>query len=511
MACRSCTLLSCVVAWQWGKPVKRLTPIDAAFLLMERRQQPLHVGALVLFKPPKNAPADFVGQLAARLRQSTKAAPPFNRRLAGSMAFKYWAEDEDFDLANHFVHLALPRPGRIRELLAMISRVHSAHLDRAYPMWRMYLIEGLDDGRIALYSKIHHSLVDGIAGIRLMMKSMSPDVAESLRMPPPWEIGTRKTLNAALPIPTVGAGSFSALMRLAGSGYQSIPAVARQLRQTLSDARQHHPEAITSLQAPRCILNQKVCGSRRFAAQSYATSRIKAIAKTFDATSNDVVLALCGAALRRYLQELNALPDEPLIALVPVSTRHDDSDSGNEVAFALASLATHLSDPAARMRAVKASMDYNKARFREMTPAQVLAYSAALLAPGALAWLTGLDRRHAIANTVISHVPGPRETLYWQGCQLDGIYPASLVLDDFALNITLISRHDFIDFGIIACRKSLPRVQRLLDYIEDAIVELETCAGLEQVFYSASRLPQPAEPGRAEAGVKAGRRTRSRT
>jgi diacylglycerol O-acyltransferase len=254
--------------------------------------------------------------------------------------------------------------------------------------------------------------------------------------------------------------------------------VVKQLRQTLADARNKNPEAITSLQAPRCILNQKVSGSRRFAAQSYSTPRIKAIAKAFNATTNDVVLALCGAALRRYLLELNELPERPLIAVVPVSTRHDDSESGNEIAFALASLATHLEDPAERVRAVKASMDYSKERFRQMTPSQVLAYSAALMTPGAIAWLTGLDRKYTIANTVISHVPGPRQPLYWQGCKLDGIYPASLVLDDFALNITLISRHDFIDFGIIACRKNLPRVQRLLGFIDDAIVELETTLGI---------------------------------
>ena len=453
--------------------MKRLSPIDTAFLLMERRQQPLHVGALILCKPPADAPADFAGQLAERLRHSTTAAAPFNRRLAGGAAIKFWSEDQDFDIAHHFVHLSLPRPGRIRELLAMVSRVHSAHLDRAYPLWRCYLIEGLEDGRIALYFKIHHSLVDGVAGIRLMMKSMAASVEDSLVMPAPWGVRTRKTQYATLPVPTPGAGSFTALTRLASSGYKSVPAVLRQLRQTLQDARSKHPEAITSLQAPRCVLNQKVSGSRRFAAQSYSTPRIKAIARAFDATSNDVVLALCGAALRRYLLELNDLPERPLIAVVPVSTRHDDGDSGNEITFALASLATHIEDPAERLRAVKASMDYTKERFRQMTPSQVFAYSAALITPGAMAWLTGLDRKYTIANTVISHVPGPRQPLYWQGCELDGIYPASLVLDDFALNITLISRHDFIDFGIIACRKNLPRVQRLLGFIDDAIAELE--------------------------------------
>lgn len=440
---------------------------------MEKRQQPLHVGALVLCTPPPGAPPDFANQLAERLRHCTTAASPFNRHLTGGAALKFWEEDEDFDIAHHFVHLSLPKPGRIRELLAMVSRVHSQHLDRAYPLWRAYLIEGLEDGRIAMYFKIHHSLVDGVAGIRLMLKSMATDLVESENMPAPWGVRTRKTQHSTLPIPTPGAGSFSALTRLAGSGYKSVPAVFRQLRQTLKDARNPNTEAITSLQAPRCILNQKVSGSRRFAAQSYATPRIKAIAKTFNATTNDVVLALCGAALRRYLIELNELPERPLIAVVPVSTRHDDSESGNEITFALCSLATHLEDPAERVRAVKASMDYSKERFRQMTPSQVFAYSAALMTPGAIAWLTGLDRKYTIANTVISHVPGPRQPLYWQGCKLDGIYPASLVLDDFALNITLISRHDFIDFGIIACRKNLPRVQKLLGFIEDAIGELE--------------------------------------
>lgn len=457
--------------------MKRLSPIDTAFLLMEKRQQPLHVGALVLCTPPPGAPPDFANQLAERLRHSTTAASPFNRHLTGGAALKFWEEDEDFDIAHHFVHLSLPKPGRIRELLAMVSRVHSQHLDRAYPLWRAYLIEGLEDGRIAMYFKIHHSLVDGIAGIRLMLKSMSANIEDSISMPAPWGVRTRKTQHATLPIPTPGAGSYSALTRLAGSGYKSIPAVFKQLKQTMTDARSKHPEAITSLQAPRCILNQKVSGSRRFAAQSYSTQRIKTIAKAFNATSNDVVLALCGAALRRYLIDLDELPERPLIAVVPVSTRRDDSESGNEITFALASLATHLEDPAERVLAVKASMDYCKERFRQMTPSQVFAYSAALMTPGAIAWLTGLDRKYTIANTVISHVPGPREPLYWQGCKLEGIYPASLVLDDFALNITLISRHDFIDFGIIACRKNLPRVQKLLGYIEDAITELEARLG----------------------------------
>lgn len=453
--------------------MRRLSPVDFAFLLMERRHQPLHVGALNLYQPPPDAPPDFAAQLVERLRKSTNAVSPFNRRLVSRFGMQYWEEAEDFDLAQHLVHLALPKPGRIRELLAMVSRVHSAHLDRAYPLWRMYVIEGLEDGRIATYTKIHHALVDGVAGIRLMIKSMSANAEESMTMPPPWGMRARKS-RAAIPVVAAAAGSLSALNVMAESGPKSLPIVLRQLRQTWQDFRSQHPDLVTSYQAPRCILNQNISASRRFAAQSYATPRFKTIAKAFGASLNDVVLAVCGSALRRYLKEdLNALPDKPLIALVPVSLRRDDGDSGNEVSMALANLATHLADPAERLRMVKASMDYTKARFRQMTPAQLMAYSAALLAPGAALTLSGMARKTVIANVIISHVPGPRETQYWQGCKLDGIYPASIAIDQFALNITLISRHDFVDFGLIACRKTLPSMQRLLDYMEEAIVELE--------------------------------------
>lgn len=453
--------------------MRRLSPVDAAFLLLEQRHQPLHVGALNLYVPPPDAPPDFAARLVNRLRAGAEALPPFNRRLVTRLGVKYWEEAEDFDMAQHLVHLALPKPGRIRELLAMVSRIHSAHLDRAYPLWRMYVIEGLEDGRIATYTKIHHALVDGVAGIRLMLKSMSNDASESLAMPPPWAMRARKS-KAAVPVLAAAAGSLSALNVVAGSGPKSVPIVLKQLRQTWNDARHKHPDLVTSYQAPHCVLNQNITGSRRFSAQSYSTPRLKVIGAAFSASLNDVVLALCGAALRRYLKDdLKALPDKPLIALVPVSIRRDDGDSGNEVAMALANLATNVESPADRLKQVKASMDYNKARFRQMTPAQLMAYSVALLVPGAVLTFGGLSRKAAIANVIISHVPGPKQTQYWQGCKLDGVYPASIVIDKFALNITLISRHDFVDIGIIACRKTLPSMQRLLDYIEDAIVKLE--------------------------------------
>ena len=165
--------------------MKRLGLMDDAFIRLESRRMPLHIGVLMLLEPPANAGKQFALEIADRLRRSSQTAPPFNRRLVQRRGIHYWEEDEEFDLDQHFAHLSLPQPGRIRELLAMVSRVHSAHLDREYPLWRMYLIEGLEDGRIAVYMKIHHALVDGVSGMKLLLKSMATSAAASKKLPPP--------------------------------------------------------------------------------------------------------------------------------------------------------------------------------------------------------------------------------------------------------------------------------------------------------------------------------------
>jgi len=479
--------------------MQRLSPTDMAFLMMERRHMPLHVGALALYRPPAGAPPDFAAQLAERLRQSTRVASPFDLRPLKRWGLSFWDNDASFDLSQHFVHLALPRPGRIRELLAMCSRVHSAHLDRAYPLWRMYLIEGLEDGRIATFFKIHHSVVDGMAGMRLLLKSMSPDPEESATLPPVWENPPRRVATN-LPLPPAAASSAGVLTALSQSRMSTVLALFGQLRDTWRDYREGNAQVVSSIQAPRSLLNQPISASRRFAAQSYSMARIKRITAAVGSTTNDVILALCAAALRSYLAALGALPERPLVAVVPVSIRCDEGESGNEVSFALVNLATHLADPLARLRAIQGCMDYYKARFRQMTPAELQAYSVAQLIPGAINMLARFNSERVPANLVISHVPGPRQDMYWQGCRLEGIYPASLVLDGFALNITAISRHDFVDFGLIACRRTLPGMQRLLDDIENGLAELEAALGGDE-RPAVSRGRSRRQRARAERGL----------
>ena len=305
------------------------------------------------------------------------------------------------------------------------------------------------------------------------MKTMSPNREGSLVLAPPWEVRTRRSRTRTLPVPDPAARSVTAIRALAREGVAGVRPIFQRLHETRRDQRQGHPDCVTGLQAPQTLLNGRITASRRFAAQSYSTARVKTIARKHGATSNDVILAMCGSALRKYLQDRNALPATPLIAAVPVSTRRDDGTSGNEVAFALSHLGTHIADPVERLRSIKSCMDYNKRALKSLNGGQLLAYEGMLFAPGVFSLLTGLGRERTIVNVVISHVPGPRTDLYWQGCRLEGLYPVSMIINRIALNITLVSRRDTIDVGLIGCRKTVPHMQYLLTYIEEALNELD--------------------------------------
>ncbi|MGQ0620391.1 MAG: WS/DGAT/MGAT family O-acyltransferase [Panacagrimonas sp.] len=455
--------------------MKKLTALDLGFIFLEKRNQPLHVASLNLLRPPADAPPDFVQKLVERMRSYAAPLAPFNQRLESRFGAAYWVEDLEFDIDQHVIHLALPKPGRIRELLAMVSRMHASHLDRAYPLWRTYVIEGLEGGRIATYSKVHHSVADGVAGTRLMLKSMSADPDEVV--PPTWAVparGRRERAPSLLTAPVTGAA------KLAGrfsDAFGSLPAITRELRQSVREMREKHPDFVSGFAAPPSILNRRISASRRFAAQSYSLIRAKAAGKALGCTVNDVALAMCSHALRKYLLELDALPDKPLIAAVPMSTRRDHSESGNQLAFMLANLGTHQADPAERLRCIRGSIEHSKRRFMKMKPGEILGYGTALMAPGLLNMVASSQPKWLAFNLVISNVPGPRSQVYWMGCKLEGMYPVSVVADGMALNITLASRDDSLDFGVIACRRTLPHVQVLIDYLGEGLAELEALAG----------------------------------
>ena len=449
--------------------MRPLHPIDFIFLSLEKRQQPMHVGGLFLFQIPENAPASFIQNLVADIRNSKSIPiPPFNNKLNGL----FWDEDEEFDLDHHFRHIALPQPGRILELLTYISQEHSSLIDRAKPLWTCHIIEGIEGNRFAMYFKIHHAMVDGIAGMRLVEKSLSQD-PNAKSIVPPWCVEGPRAKRLKEP----NVSRFKKIMNGVMGQLGSTPRVMYELSQTVMKDMGRNPDYVSSFQAPSSILNQRVSSSRRFAAQSFEFDRLRHISKSLGVTINDIVLAICSGALREYLLSQDALPKKPLIAMVPASVRDDDSSMSNRITMILANLGTHKEDPLERLAIVRRSVQNAKEKFKRMNSNQILNYSAFVYSAAGLNIASGLMPKRQAFNLVISNVPGPREPLYWNGARLDALYPASIILDGQALNITMTSYLDKLEVGLTACRNALPKMQNLLTHLEEEIQRFEAIVG----------------------------------
>lgn len=458
--------------------MRRLSVSDAGWLLIEERERPMHVGGLMLFQLPDDAPPDLVQRVVRSAREHDEVRPPFDHKLArpyGLAGLYHWVEDE-VELDYHFRHLALPEPGRIRELLSLVSVLHANLLDRHRPLWEMYLFENIEGSQVGVYTKIHHAMLDGVAAIRQVLASFTPD-PDSRDLPPPWATPVGGLTTA---VAVDGAwsplGQAASLVRQVTDGITSTVTVARAITEQLVRAQRDVAE-VAPFQAPRSMLNTKLTPARRFVAQSYDLERIRGLSKALGATINDIVMAMCAGALRRYLSSHDALPDKPLIALVPVSFRRDDSASGNAISLVPANLATHVEDPEERLDLIRSSMDRAKARLRDMSPTELIEYGLLMTAPILIGQLTGLAGRvRPTYNLVISNVPGPDQPLYWNGVPMTGMYPLSLLTDGQAINITQTSYAGSMEFGITADRRALPSIQRLIDHLEEALAELEVIA-----------------------------------
>jgi len=452
--------------------VELMSPIDSLFLSAESREHPLHVGALQLFTPPPGAGRAFVRETHQAMSQCSDVAPIFRKRpmgFHGAFTNLAWSSDNDVDLSYHVRRSALPAPGRVRELLELTSRLHANLLDRHRPLWETHVIEGLNDGRFAIYTKMHHALVDGVSGVTLMRESMESYPSDS-DIRAPWS-----------PTPKRAARNQHRRTRLQnvsdmlGSVAGLGPSMLRLARAALLEQQLTLP-----LRAPRTMLNVPIGGARRCAAQSWPLDRIKAVKNAAGVSFNDVVLAMSAGALRAYLTDYDALPDAPLVAMVPVSLRNDgDSVGGNVVGGVLCNLATHLDDPAQRLHAVHSSMRENKNVLSQLPRAQAMALSMLLLSPAVVHGLPGFAKATPPPfNICISNVPGAREHLYYNGARLDGNYPMSIAINGQALNITLSSTADTLDFGLVGCRHSVPHLQRVLGHLETSLKDLERAVGL---------------------------------
>jgi WS/DGAT/MGAT family acyltransferase len=479
--------------------MRQLTALDAQFLNVESPTTVGHVGSLVLIDP-STAPGGRwdLDSVRAVFEPRLHLAAPLRQRLVEvplGLGRPYWTDDPHFDIEFHLRELALPSPGSREQLGEQVARIHSRQLDRSRPLWEAYVITGLEGGKGAFYSKIHHAAIDGVSGAEIVETIMDITV-EPRDVPPEEHAFVPRRMPSTVSLVQRGvrqmAGNPAELLRtvpkslryvdkLPGAsnfpGAKLVSGTAELVSRTWGESR---PVADTrEIKAPRTPLNGTITAHRRFSFGSVPLEDVKRVKRHFEMTVNDVVMAMTASALRRWLLDHDALPSVPLVAAVPVSIRTGDQSgsNGNQVSVMLAELPTHLADPRERMAFMRDSMLDAKKAF-DAVPASLLQDLSALI-PTAL---SGLAARAlfklatvpgVLFNLFVSNVPGPQLPLYVAGARVVGIFPVSAVTDmTGGLNITLFSYDGNLDFGLIACREMVPDVWRLIGYLEEALAEM---------------------------------------
>jgi diacylglycerol O-acyltransferase len=453
----------------------RLSGLDASFLYLESGAQLMHVCGLIVVDPTTIPGGYDFDQFKEELSRRVSDVAMFNRKLKlvpGKIDFPVWVLDEEFDIERHVHRLAVPSPGGERELSEVTGHLAGIPLDRTRPLWEMYVIEGLASGQIAVFSKMHHASVDGVSGSNMIsyLCSLEPDA-------PPLDTSDDPSASSSPRVPTdlelVGRGVVSTMTKPWQLAKLVTPTV-RTIAATVSRAREGTAMA-APLSAPRTSFNGTVTGHRSIAFTDISLDDIKAIKNAVPgATVNDVVLALSGGALRRYLQDRGELPDSSLLASVPVSVHGESKRTGgrNKVSSMFCKLGTDIEDPHERITAMSEA-NANAKDHHKAVPADTLQEWAEFAAPRtfglAVRMVSDLrlaERGPVIHNLVISNVPGPPVPLYFIGARIDALYPLGPVFHGAGLNITVMSNNGEMHIGAIACRELMPRVWDLADQFQ---------------------------------------------
>jgi diacylglycerol O-acyltransferase len=456
--------------------VTLIAPMDSLYLWGESDTSPTHVVSLQLFRPSgdggsADTDAFFAAMLdASSLKQEFGMVPWRSWSTAGQFA---WKQQDPVDLEQHVSRVRLPAPGRVRELLEHLASFHAERLPRDRPLWAAHLVEGLTDGRVALCVKMHHSLFDGVSMGRHLLGGLSTDEAATDCVFP-WQMRAesrdrpRKAVHGRLPT----------LMNKAAKA----PARAGQTLAALVDtgiSSAMAREGNMPFAAPMTMLNGRVDVTRRFVGQKWDRQRIRSLATRAGVSTNDVGLAMCAGALRRYLLEQDALPRTSLVALVPISMRDRavaEVNRGNSWGSVLCPLATDIADPKERLRRIHESMSRAKRLMTNVDPATQTLISLVNMGGAILNLVPHAPRPpRAPFNLIISNVPISEEVFFHNGWELQELYGASVVGDGQALNITLSPYADAVAFNLTACPTNVPHLQRILDHLESSLAELEAC------------------------------------
>lgn len=491
--------------------MRQLSGLDATFLHLETATTFGHVSGLSLYSRPSS---DFDPYTTVYRRFEVLAGhvEPLHCKLLDvplGLDHPYWVVDDDFDLDYHVRHLGLAPPGDERQLADQVARIFGRALDRSRPLWEVYVIEGLADGRWALMTKFHHSAIDGGAGVVLldMLTDATPDSRLELEpvpivpevIPPATELLQRAMSKLA----TNPVRALRLQLRVTQGIVDSVGSpvasqITRRVRGAVRTATRRpdseNPTAVDRVRlplspAPPTPWNKTITSHRRFAMRSASLDTLKDLKTASGGTVNDVVMAICTGALRRYLIDHDALPDRPLRSLVPVSFRTGEEDVPwtNMVSGIIADLPTDCDDPIRRISLCHEAMEAAKRQF-ELLPADTIADGAQAASPLLATAATRLasrlrwaDRANLLPNNVvISNVPGPRSPMWLDGARLENYIPISIVTDGMGLNITVHSYLDRLDFGLIACRELVPDLWDLLDLHFEEIDVLCRALGVER-------------------------------
>jgi len=465
--------------------MQRLTGLDATFLYMETSSSPMHVASLFILDP-STAPNGFsFDSLRELYVERLDLAPPFRRRLVEvpfGIHHPVWIEDPDFDIDWHLRHIAVPQPGTMTELTELVGHLVAMPLDRNHPLWEVWLIDGLEDGNVGVLSKVHHAAIDGASGEELMLAilDLTPEIEKKPVPGAPWKPDK---------VPTDTELVGYAAVSLVQSPIRAVKAVRRTVEAALQIRSTNRQPDVTPppapFSAPRTSFNQALTPHRSLGTANLSLSDVKMVKNAFGVTVNDVILTLCGSALRHYLVDIRKEElDAPLVAMVPISVRSDDQKGtmGNAVSTALATLATDIVDPVDRLLEVHQGMKHAKEQ-QNAIGADTLQNWAEFAAPAVAGRAARLysrmrmaDRHRPLFNVTISNVPGPPFPLYVAGAQVRATYPIGPIFDGGGINMTVMSYMDSLDFGLNVCPELIPDVWEIADGLHRSLEELKKAA-----------------------------------
>lgn len=462
--------------------MKRLDPLDAAMVTVEPMTQPQHVGAVLVLSPPEDAGPEYVDQVYRRALAATDAIDPRLRRYAyrgrDTRGMWVWRDAENIDLNQHVKRATLAAGAGKDDFWQLIGELYAERLDRSLPMWTCHVIDGLDDGRFAFFVKVHHAVMDGVAGFRMIADALSADPTQRA-MPPIY--GARHDETRTEPAPTLARlpNPVSAVRSLINAATSSATLVEKVVVGEVSRviASMTTDTTMAPVVAPYTRFNDRTGDARNVAAASWPRSRLRAVQETASVTGNDVVMAVVAGVLRHWLRDHDELPDQSLVALCPITVRADerqaDDEHGNMFGAWLCPLGTDHDDPAGRLDLIHRSMVEGK----QQVASRGSGASLLLLVPTQVTTVllpkTPLPKLRTGYNVPISNVPGPRAEMYWNGAHVDDIFPIGTVFDGLALTVTVCSYADRISFGYLAGDAVLPEIGELIDLTELSLTELE--------------------------------------